>query len=98
MNDLAVVSAGGSAGEAQASAARPLALAELAIERSDKLPRDHPRQPGDAIALGARARERVGAMPPAPIGVLSFWDHAQHGAPTGKRRLAIDASGSYRLE
>ena len=41
-------------GGGQAQATRPLALADLASERKENLPRDYPRQPGDTIALARR--------------------------------------------
>jgi len=96
MNDIAStsLSSGG-----QAQAARPLALADLAGERQEQLPRDYPRAPGDTIALSTQAREIAagpGAYPPAhPAGV---GDHATRSVPIGPRQIGVDASGSYKLD
>ena len=96
MNDIAIL--GQSATPAEASATRPLALAELAAERGEHLPRDHPRQSHDAISLCARARELVEGMSVQATRVFSFWDHGARSAKAGARRVSIDPSGSYKLE
>jgi RNA polymerase sigma factor for flagellar operon FliA len=81
------------------SGAKPLALADLASEKQEQLPRDHPRQPGDTIALSTQAfrgQENPAGMPPAsPAG---FWDHSTRTAPVGDRQIGVDASGSYKLD
>jgi len=96
MNDIPSTSVSGGG---QAQAARPLALADLASERQEHLPRDYPRQPGDTIALSTQAREieaGPGSVPPAHP--ASFWDHAARSAPIGARQIGIDTSGSYKLD
>ena len=99
MNDISGVSGGAVAGGEKAGSARPLALADLAGERQERLPRDYPRQPGDAISLSTQAREieaGPGTAPPAQP--MSFWDHGTRSAPIGARQIAVDPSGSYKLD
>lgn len=96
MNDIASTSVSGGG---QTPGARPLALADLASERQEQLPRDYPRQPGDTIALSTQARE-IEAGPHAmqsaqPVG---SGDHTTRSAPVGNRQIGIDASGSYKLD
>ena len=100
MSELAPVADAALASEAQmrAAALRPLAFAELAIEREGALPRDLPRRPPDAISLGARGRAILAKLRPFVAGVLTFGDHRVRTLAIGPRRLSIDASGSYRLE
>jgi hypothetical protein len=103
MNDDLVISLGGSAasesaGQVQSAPVRPPALDELAEERGHRLPNEHPRQPQDAISVSARAREQIVAQKGPEIDPLSFWDHQTRTAPIGARRLALDASASYKLE
>lgn len=93
--DLAVRS---SNGELPATAARPLALSELAAERTEKLPREYPRAPQDTIGLSARARELITNRTTPAIEVATFWDHPARNVSVGSRRLALDASASYKLE
>ena len=96
MNDISNTSV---AGGGQTQGARPLALADLASERQEQLPSDHPKQPGDTIALSTQAREieaGPGSMPPAQP--ASAGDHAARSAPVGNRQIGIDASGSYKLD
>ncbi len=96
MNDISSTSVSGGG---QAQGARPLALADLANERQEQLPRDYPRQPGDAITLSTQAREieagpgSMAAAQPAGSG-----DHATQNAPVGNRQIGVDASGSYKLD
>ena len=82
----------------QTPRARELALEELAVERGHRLPQEHPPQPHDSIALGARARDQIAAQKPSEIAALSFWDHPRRSAPIGPRRLAVDVSGSYKVD
>ncbi|HEY1728014.1 MAG TPA: hypothetical protein VGG22_06560 [Candidatus Baltobacteraceae bacterium] len=93
MNDIA------SATNTSVSGARPLALADLASEKQDRLPRDYPRQPGDTIALSTqafRSQEDPSSNPLAPP--AGFWDHSTRSAPVGDRQIGVDASGSYKLD
>lgn len=86
------------AGGGQTDATRPLAFADLASEKQDRLPADHPRQPGDSIALSTQAlRGESGASTP-PGQPMSFWDHDTKNAPVGARQIGLDASGSYKLD
>jgi hypothetical protein len=96
MNDIAILSQ--SSASVDPPAARPLALAELAAERGEHLPRDHPRQSQDAVSLCSRARELLAGMSVQPTYALSFWDHGGRSAKIGARRVSIDPSGSYKLE
>jgi len=77
---------------------RELALEDLAAERAHRLPDEHPAQPQDSIALGARAREQIAGQKAPEICALTFWDHPRRSAPVGPRRLAVDVSASYKLE
>ena len=52
----------------------------------------------DAISLGVRARDLIGDQKVPEITPLSFWDHQTRTVPVGPRRVAIDASASYKLE
>ena len=93
MNDIA------SATNTSISGAQPLALADLASEKQDRLPRDYPRQPGDSIALSTQALRIQGEPgsigPPQPAG---FWDHSTRSVPIRDRQIGIDLSGSYKLD
>lgn len=62
------------------------------------LPRDHPRWVKDAIAVSQRAREIVAKLRPIALGVLSFWDHRIRCIVVADRRIAVDASGCYRVD
>jgi hypothetical protein len=86
------------AAEAQAAATRPLAFAELAVQRQGKLPHDHPPHPSDTISLGSRGRELIAKLRPAIVRAGTFWDHRIRTIAIGPRRLSVDPSGSYRLE
>ncbi|MGA3037263.1 MAG: hypothetical protein ABSE64_07225 [Vulcanimicrobiaceae bacterium] len=98
MNDIASVSNASVGGSGQADAARPLAFADLASEKQDRLPRDYPRQPGDTISLSTQAgKSQSGASLP-PEQPMSFWDHDTKSAPVGDRNIGLDASGSYKLD
>ncbi len=93
-----VSAASENAGQVQSAAVRPAALDELAEERGHRLPNEHPRQPQDAISVSARARDQIVAQKAPEIDPLSFWDHQTRTTPVGARRLALDASASYKLE
>ncbi|HEY5258581.1 MAG TPA: hypothetical protein VIJ12_09415 [Candidatus Baltobacteraceae bacterium] len=62
------------------------------------LPRDLPPWVKDAIALSQRARDLIGRLAPIVIAVLTFWDHRVRSASIGGKHIAIDPSGSYRLD
>ena len=59
------------------------------------LPREHPRWVKDAIAISQRARRLFLQLKPAPLRVLSFWDHHVRSIAIGGRALGVDSSGSY---
>ncbi len=99
MNDIASVTSTSVSGGGQAQATRPLALADLASERKENLPRDYPRQPGDTIALSTQAREiEAGPAKYPPAQPVSAGDHSTRSAPIGARQIGVDASGSYKLD
>lgn len=62
------------------------------------LPRDLPPWAKDAIAVSQRARDLIARLKPIAIAVLTFWDHRIRIALVAGKRIAIDPSGSYRLE
>jgi hypothetical protein len=82
-----------------ASRSEPIvpAVADAELETA-LLPNDQPRWVKDAIALSQRARELIAGLRPAAVHVLSFWDHRIRAVWVGDRRVAIDASGCYRVE
>jgi len=84
--------------EIQPATAHPLAFAELAFERGNRLPRDHPPHAADAISLGSRARSVLARLRPLVVRIATFWDHRIRTCTIGARRLSVDAAGSYRLE
>jgi hypothetical protein len=98
MNDVTSVTGAAVTGGEKASAARPLALADLAGERQEHLPPDHPRQPGDTISLSAQAGKSQSGESLPPEQPMSFWDHDAKSAPAGARQIGVDASGSYKLD
>jgi|GEM_PF-5800096 hypothetical protein len=99
MNDVASITGAAVTGGEKASAARPLALADLAGERQERLPRDHPRGPGDGITLSTQAREiQAGPGSTSPAQPMNFSDHASQSATVGARQIGVDASGSYKLD
>jgi hypothetical protein len=99
MNDISGVSGAAVTGGEKAGAARPLALDDLVGERQERLPRDYPRQPGDAITLSTQAREiQAGPGAAQPAQSMGFWDHSTRSAPAGNGTIGIDPSGSYKLD
>jgi hypothetical protein len=96
MNDISSTSVSGGG---QAQGARPLALADLASERKENLPRDYPRQQGDTIALSAQAHQmESGPGSKPPVQPVSPSDQSARSAQVGSRQIGIDASGSYKLD
>src|SRR5579862_390373 len=72
-------------------------VAETELETA-LLPNDQPRWVKDAVAVSQRARELIAKLRPAAVHVLSFWDHRIRAIVVGERRVAVDASGWYRLD
>jgi len=73
------------------------AVADAELETA-LLPHDQPRWVKDAIAVSQRAREIVAKLRPVAVHVLCFWDHRIRSIVVGERRVAVDASGCYRIE
>jgi hypothetical protein len=73
------------------------AVAEAELETT-LLSQDQPRWVKDAIAVSQRAREIIAKLRPVAILVLSFWDHRLRSIAVGGRRVAVDASGCYRID
>jgi hypothetical protein len=71
---------------------------DLDADFGNRLPSDHPAWSKDAISLSQRFRALVAQCKPLAVRVLTFWDHHVRTITVSGRRLAIDASGSYRLE
>jgi hypothetical protein len=61
------------------------------------LPRDHPRWVKDALTVSSRAREIIAHLRPVALRILGFWDHRVRFTVVAGVRVAIDASGSYRI-
>lgn len=72
-------------------------VAEADLETT-LLPNDQPRWVKDAVAVSQRARDLIAKLRPAAVHVLSFWDHRIRAIVVGGRRVAVDASGCYRIE
>ncbi|HTV72600.1 MAG TPA: hypothetical protein VME66_02705 [Candidatus Acidoferrales bacterium] len=71
---------------------------DLDADFGNRLPSDHPAWSKDTISLSQRFRAIVAQCKPLAVRVLTFWDHHVRSILVGGRRLAVDASGSYRLE
>jgi hypothetical protein len=71
-------------------------VAEAELETA-LLPNDQPRWVKDAVAVSQRARDLIAKLRPAAVHVLSFWDHRIRAIVVGDYRVAIDASGCYRI-
>jgi hypothetical protein len=72
-------------------------VAEAELETT-LLPNDQPRWVKDAVAVSQRARDLIAKLRPAAVHVLSFWDHRIRAIVVGDCRVAIDASGCYRID
>jgi len=73
------------------------AVADAELE-TGLLPHDQPRWVKDAVAVSQRAREIIAKLRPVAVHVLGFWDHRIRSIVVGERRVAVDASGCYRIE
>ncbi|HUY11377.1 MAG TPA: hypothetical protein VMV73_03855 [Candidatus Dormibacteraeota bacterium] len=71
-------------------------LAEIELEAPTSL-QDRPAWARDAVTISRRARELLARARPIFVRVLTFWDHLKRSVNVGDQRLAIDASGSYKL-
>jgi hypothetical protein len=72
-------------------------VAEAELETA-LLPQDQPRWVKDAVAVSQRARDLIAKLRPAAVHVLSFWDHRIRAIVVGGCRVAVDASGCYRMD
>ena len=72
-------------------------VADPETEAGATLPADHPRWQRDVLSISARARAAIANLAPLVVRVLSYWDHRIREIALGRRRLAIDPAGSYRL-
>lgn len=72
-------------------------VAEAELETA-LLPNDQPRWVKDAVAVSQRARDLIAKLRPAAVHVLSFWDHRIRAIVVGDHRVAVDASGCYRID
>uniref|UniRef100_E6Q807 Uncharacterized protein n=1 Tax=mine drainage metagenome TaxID=410659 RepID=E6Q807_9ZZZZ len=71
-------------------------VAEIELEAPPFSP-DRPEWTRDALTLSRRAREYIARLRPVALKVLTFWDHVARSIAVDGARIAIDASGSYRL-
>jgi hypothetical protein len=81
-----------------AARSEPIAAVVEAEHETALLPHDHPRWVKDTVGISQRAREMVAKLRPIALGVLSFWDHRVRCIVVAERRLAVDASGCYRVD
>ena len=72
-------------------------VADAEVETAPNLPRDHPAWMRDSLAVSARARALIASLRPIILKVLNFWDHHVRSITIGGRNVAVDSSGSYRL-
>ncbi len=84
-------------GEARAEAIAVPAVADADFD-APSLPHGHPEWIKDALSVSRRARTLIARLRPVVIRVLTFWDHRLRSIAVGSQRVAVDASGSYRLE
>jgi hypothetical protein len=85
----------------QLGTSRPEAVVPVVAEaelETALLPHDQPRWVKDAVAVSQKARELIAKLRPAAVHVLSFWDHRIRAIVIGDRRVAVDASGCYRID
>ena len=85
----------------QVGASRSQAVVPVVTEaelETALLPNDQPRWVKDAVAVSQRARDLIAKLRPAAVHVLSFWDHRIRAIVVGERRVAVDASGCYRID
>jgi len=73
------------------------ALGEADLD-AGQLPNDHPAWVRDAVAVSRAARALLARLKPIVVKVVTFWDHRVRCIAVGGRRVAIDASGSYKIE
>lgn len=75
----------------------PLAF-DLDLEAGHRLPPDHPPWPRDLVSLSQRARAMLARIKPVVIEVIAAWQHRLRSIIVGGRRVAIDATGCYRVD
>jgi hypothetical protein len=75
----------------------PLAF-DLDLEAGYRLPPDHPPWPRDLVSISQRARALLARIKPAIITVVAAWQHKLRSIVVAGRRVAIDATGSYRVD
>ncbi len=80
-----------------ASPTLPIGL-DPEVDFGNNLPNDHPAWARDVLSLSQRFRTMLARIEPVAIRVLTFWDHQVRSVAVCGRRLAVDASGCYRLE
>ncbi len=88
------------AGLAAAQAAQyvpPLAF-DLDLEAGYRLPPDHPPWARDLISISQRARTLLTRLKPVAIAVVAAWQHTVRSIAIGRRRVAVDATGCYRVD
>ncbi len=80
-----------------AQAVPPLAF-DLDLETGSRLPPDHPPWPRDVVSISQRARALLARVKPAFITVIAAWQHRVRTLAIGGRRVAVDATGCYRVD
>ena len=71
--------------------------ADARTELRPALPADHPRWQRDVLAVSARVRGLLIALPPVVVRAMSFWEHAVTALAIGGQRLEVGPCGCYRL-
>lgn len=85
-------------GNALATGAVPPPAFDPDLEPGYRLPPEHPPWPRDAVSISARARTLLRELRPALIAMVSVWQHKVRAIVVGGRRVAVDATGSYRVD
>jgi hypothetical protein len=75
----------------------PLAF-DLDLEAGYRLPPDHPPWPRDVVSVSQRARALLARIKPVVITVIAGWQHKLRSLVVGGRRVAVDATGCYRVD
>lgn len=68
------------------------------LDIGHNLPGDHPAWAKDVVSLSQRFRATFARIKPLAVRVLTFWDHHIRSIMVCGRRMAVDASGCYKID
>jgi hypothetical protein len=74
----------------------PLAF-DLELDNAHRLPPDHPPWPRDVVSLSQRARALIVRLKPAALDAIARYRLFGGNFAVANRRVAVDASGCYRV-